>query len=150
MHTPCVNAAQFVFHAEREGRQCGNSRHYIPLETTGTIHGCCPPAFEQRVGNFVSFFVACFVEETFALLSSGTERQSWSISASNAMQDVVERLKKWESEGRIMGVLDKTKYLVLTADELSRISTLIRERGRWTLSELVAAVNDTVRVEKLC
>jgi hypothetical protein len=66
------------------------------------------------------------------------------------MQDVVERLKKWESEGRIMGVLDKTKYLVLTADELSRISTLIRERGRWTLSELVAAVNDTVRVEKLC
>lgn len=63
------------------------------------------------------------------------------------LQDLVQRIQNWETAGKLLGVLDKTKYLVLTMDELSRISSIISERGRIAMPELAAVVNEIVRID---
>jgi DNA-binding MarR family transcriptional regulator len=62
--------------------------------------------------------------------------------------EVVSRLKDFELNGRICGIVDdRGKYIYLTEKELSNIEKFFGNKGRVSKSELVAQCNKLIRFE---
>ena len=62
--------------------------------------------------------------------------------------DIVEKLKKFEEEGRIMGIIDdRGKYIYITEKEMGLIEKMFINRGRISKNELIKECNRIIRFE---
>ena len=60
--------------------------------------------------------------------------------------DLVERLKILESQGRIAGIVDdRGKYIYMTERELAAIEKIFMQRGRISKAELIKECNKIIR-----
>ena len=52
-------------------------------------------------------------------------------------QDVIDRVKDLQEEGRLSGVMDdRGKFIYITEEEYEAVARFIRQRGRVSLTEL--------------
>ena len=62
--------------------------------------------------------------------------------------DLVEKLNYFESQGRILGIIDdRGKYIYLTEKEISMIEKMFMNRGRISKAELIKECNRLIKFE---
>ena len=62
--------------------------------------------------------------------------------------EIVEKLNKYENEGRIMGIIDdRGKYIYITEKEMGLIEKMLTNRGRISKTDLIKECNRLIRFE---
>ena len=61
------------------------------------------------------------------------------------MQDVIARISSLESIGRLTGVMDERgKYIYVSEEDMARVASYIKGRGRLSMKELTAHMNEII------
>eukprot|EP00762_Andalucia_godoyi_P005509 ANDGO_00598.mRNA.1 DDRGK domain-containing protein 1 len=92
---------------------------------------------EQSIADFLE----CIVQARMVNLDELAAKFSLSTD------DVLDRIRALEGDGRLLGVLDdRGKYLHVTVDEMKALSQFIRSRGKVSIQDIVKEVNRIIQI----